>query len=888
MSDCDPLIDDPFLFPRRPANRPALQRIGYRIGEYPDMVESMLRHIDGEIALAGWTHRGADDPGIALLEGVGIVGDILTFYQERYANEAFLRTAQWRESVAGLVRLLGYRLSPGLGGHATLAVELKPAAGKVVVPAGFPFKADLEGQDQPAEFQIDADLTAWPHLSKFNLYRPRSYAASIPADTDTLEVKRAGNSTALADIAALDLKKGDRILLVPDAPAWVSNPNASFTDQESSQILEVKEVSTVHDRTIVTFETEVERSWDLPVNAYRLGRTWRHFGHAVPPTYTKPTPSTGTVTGSTSVTTGYLRHVRAGHSCANTSMATNIPGTVIPLDQEVPDLTVGARIAVETRVQRSGDTKPCVFVRTIDSLRATARTFGPLTGPSTLIKMRNSLVVHGVNKGDEADIRDYRIHEITSPRIRFRPLAEVSDGAFSSGTEALAFHGTREEATKLVDRPLLLKHDDARWVALTCVNEEADFPSAGSDPQMWLLSFDAPPEPFTQADFDEEAPKVTVYGNLAEASQGKAVSMVTLGNGDARASFQTFPLPKPVTHLLNPGADPAEVPELTVYANGRAAERVSSLYGQPGDLLVYVVRQDDDGVFHVQFGDGKTGSRLPTGIGNVTAVFRTGTGARGVLKAGASPNAGTKVEGVAKLHLPGEVAGGADQEEAGNARRAAPGRVQGLGRIVSLADYETELLTIPGVSRVRAAWDILDGAPGVVLRVLLESGRESEYDEVRDAIYSFQRCRGSNRFALTVEQATLRQIFLDLRYAFDPALLEEDVAAAITRLLAPMDSDDADRDGVFALSARRIAEAEYATRIEGRVQAVPGVLWARVDALGKLAATPAGTLPEDLALPTPPRPRRARVKPMASELLQLHSAHLTLVSAPPDPGEECS
>ena len=105
-----------------------------------------------------------------------------------------------------------------------------------------------------------------------------------------------------------------------------------------------------------------------------------------------------------------------------------------------------------------------------------------------------------------------------------------------------------------------------------------------------------------------------------------------------------------------------------------------------------------------------------------------------------------------------------------------------------------------------------------------------------------------------MEQATLRQIFLDLRYAFDPALLEEDVAAAITRLLAPMDSDDADRDGVFALSARRIAEAEYATRIEGRVQAVPGVLWARVDALGKLAATPAGTLPEDLALPTPPAP----------------------------------
>ena len=206
MTACDPLIDDPFLFPCRPANRPALQRIGYRIGEYPDMVEAMLRSIDGEVALAGWTHRGADDPGIALLESLAVVGDILTFYQERYANETFLRTAEWRESVAGLVRLMGYRLSPGLGGAARLSVELKPAAGKIVVPAGYPFKADLDGQDQSVEFQTDADLTAWPHLAAFNLFRPRSYAASVAAGTDTLEGERAGSSTARAAIAAVALK----------------------------------------------------------------------------------------------------------------------------------------------------------------------------------------------------------------------------------------------------------------------------------------------------------------------------------------------------------------------------------------------------------------------------------------------------------------------------------------------------------------------------------------------------------------------------------------------------------------------------------------------------------------------------------------------------------
>ena len=214
--------------------------------------------------------------------------------------------------------------------------------------------------------------------------------------------------------------------------------------------------------------------------------------------------------------------------------------------------------------------------------------------------------------------------------------------------------------------------------------------------------------------------------------------------------------------------------------------------------------------------------------------------------------------------------------------------MQGLGRIVSLADYETELLAIPGVSRVRAAWDVLDGAPGVVLRVLLQSGRETEFEAVRAAILSFQRCRGSNRFGLEVRPARLRQVFLDLRYAFDPALMQADVAAAITRRLAPMDLAEADPGGVFALAARGIGETEYASRIEGRVQAVPGVLWARVDGFGKLPATPAGDPPDSLDLPPAPRPRAAQVKPLAGELLQLHGAHLTLVSAPPPPGGTCA
>jgi hypothetical protein len=46
VSDCNSFITDPLHFPRRPSNRPALQRIAYRIGAYPEFVEYLRRRIN--------------------------------------------------------------------------------------------------------------------------------------------------------------------------------------------------------------------------------------------------------------------------------------------------------------------------------------------------------------------------------------------------------------------------------------------------------------------------------------------------------------------------------------------------------------------------------------------------------------------------------------------------------------------------------------------------------------------------------------------------------------------------------------------------------------------------------------------------------------------------
>jgi predicted phage baseplate assembly protein len=430
-------------------------------------------------------------------------------------------------------------------------------------------------------------------------------------------------------------------------------------------------------------------------------------------------------------------------------------------------------------------------------------------------------------------------------------------------------------------------------VELVCTDAPDHFPPSSPDlPRMWPLSFDRAPAPFTRADFDEDAPTVTVQGNLVDASQGKQEKEAVLGNGDGRQGFQTFPLPKaPLTYRLSAGSVPPHVPALEIRVNDRLWTRVDSFYGRSPRETVYVVREDGEGRSFVQFGDGETGARLPSGVKNVRAAYRSGVGARGALKPGAQPTTAERPAGFDKVTLAGSVSGGADPEDPGKAREAAPGKVQSLGRLVSLPDVVSETLAIPGVVTASAVWDLHGGVPAVILRVLLEAGREAEFAAVRAAILRAQRCRGPDRHPLVVVQARRRHLFLDLTYARDPGVGQEDLEAALGAALGLAGDGDHERSGLFGLRGRRLGDGEYASRIEGRLQQLPGVLWCQVTALGLFAApAPGGAAlpdPSTLSLPAAPRPLAARLDCALHELLQLAPAHLTLTASAEASAGEC-
>jgi hypothetical protein len=146
-------------------NRPALSRITYRAGVFASFKASMITSLsNAQSGVPGLTTRDDNDFSIALIDAWAVASDIFTFYQERAANEAYLRTATDTRSVFELARLVGYQPSPGVAAAAPLAFTLNDAPGSpdpVTITAGSRVQSTPAAGQQPQTFETSADLTAY-------------------------------------------------------------------------------------------------------------------------------------------------------------------------------------------------------------------------------------------------------------------------------------------------------------------------------------------------------------------------------------------------------------------------------------------------------------------------------------------------------------------------------------------------------------------------------------------------------------------------------------------------------------------------------------------------------------------------------------------------------
>jgi hypothetical protein len=226
--------------PRPIRNRPGLPALVYRVGTYADFLETMRSRLSGADlpALSGLLTRDANDPSIALLDAWAVVADVLTFYQERIANEGYLRTATERQSVQYLAQLVGYDLRPGVASSVFLAYVLDQNS-TASVPAGSQAQT-IPGQDQlPQTYETQTDLSAQGAL---NTLTPRQTQPQIiSADTPEMYI----------DGISANLKPNDPMLVVASPPQlkYVAAVDVQFTQS----------------RTKVTFQSSISSSAAPPI-----------------------------------------------------------------------------------------------------------------------------------------------------------------------------------------------------------------------------------------------------------------------------------------------------------------------------------------------------------------------------------------------------------------------------------------------------------------------------------------------------------------------------------------------------------------------------------------------------------------------------------------------
>jgi predicted phage baseplate assembly protein len=842
----------PLVFPRPIFNRPGLNRIDYRIGTYADVRAHLLDRLNKQPVLSAFTHREADDPAIALLEGDAIVVDILAFYQRLYANEAYLRTAQWKQSIADLVRLGGYRLAPGVAGEATFALTVKGEQ-PVEVARGFGLKAQLEGIDKPVEFETRAALSAVPALSAFALYRPRQASAI-------------GNGTTVLRLAPSDvpLKADDRLLLgeaIPDA----ANPTRLL----DPEMVTVAETFEAFGERYVKLKSAVTRTTPaMQLRAYKLGQTLRHFGHGAPNTIT-------TVSSAGVASVRATSYQRLLDKVTSTDVTPALGPLEMPLEREFDGIRPGDTLLIQGRFQQAAGLvrHRYTLVRRVSEVEKLSLTWGAQTGACTMLTLASSLLVTDAGHAHPySDVQTLSFMQVeAAPLSVYGAYVETGKGSANS----VLYYGPAAAAQALQGRRLLLV-DDGGTVRDATVQSVTPAPAAGSAFHAVLLSV-----PVNYADYPYDAPRVTAYGNVVDASQGKTIAATPVGSGNARAVFQTFAIPKaPLTYLFDAGRTPAQAAALDLYVDGIRWTRVETLFNAGPLDQVYIVREDAEGKSFAQFGDGKTGARLKSGRNNVAAVYRVGLGAHGRLKADTEAQATGKLVRLDKVVLPGAVTTGADPEAAGNARLAAPARLQSLGRLVSIADYEAETRQLPNVLKANARWDAPDGVPAIVLTVLTQSGSAQDLAQIRAALAGYSRCRGPARHPVQVINGQRQYVYIDAVVGYDPAYLIDNLTREIKRALG-VAGDEANGidggDGLFGLRRRDFHASVHSSEAIAAIQNVPGVAWVQLQAAATLApGTPPPADPALLPLPTGTPVLAPVISCPAYFLLALHRHHLVL------------
>jgi len=790
------------MTPLPTANRPGLSALSYRAGTHVSFLETMLARLSSSDypKLRELSTRDPSDPAIALLDAWATVADVLTFYQERIANEGYLRTATERRSILELARLVGYKLRPGVAASVYLAYTLDDnATDEVVIPTGARSQSVPGPGELPQSFEISEDLKA---RAKWNNLKPRmtqpQTAASITGDSNSPRIYLKGISTNLEpnDPLLIKLGSGDPKFMrakevKPDAVAnrtlvtLQSEPGAPAST--SGAVVLSNQVSLV---TALTLPASVQ-----PANSLRLVRkledqfsTNAEAGYATVSAFAPVLRETLAIAAANAKVADetaikvYALRVKAplfGHNAQKRQRIQRRTGEITVIGEwpivEVPDddddgeakkheeenaiyldtsydqILPGSWIIVDTSAVpldnpvRVAPAKPSILISTAKNIQLTiSRAEYGISGQTTRLELATPWITFNVDLGGEDQTlrdRDFQIirRTIVYAQSEELELAEepIVDLVCGGTDELIELDGFYEAL------------EAGRWVV---VSGERDIPgtSAVKFSELAMLAsveqrFDAGlpgDKTHTFIKLAEELQycfkrdTVIVYGNMVKGTHGETRKEV-LGSGDGAKVLQSFTLKQPPLTFVS-APNPSGVDStLKVFVNDIKWHETDALAGLAPTDRSFITKTDDEGKTTVIFGNGKEGARLPTGIENIKSEYRNGIGKPGNVKAGQISLLVTRPLGVKEVINPLRASGGADKEGRDQARKNAPLAVKALDRLVSVQDYADFARTYAGIGKARAE-ELSDGRRQLV-HVTIAGADDIPIDETSELFQNLRR-----------------------------------------------------------------------------------------------------------------------------------------------------
>lgn len=363
-----------------------------------------------------------------------------------------------------------------------------------------------------------------------------------------------------------------------------------------------------------------------------------------------------------------------------------------------------------------------------------------------------------------------------------------------------------------------------------------------------------------------DALTTTINLNVVAANHGETVREI-LGSGDGAKVNQRFNLKKPPLTYTSAPTISGLAGSLIVRVDGVLWNETPSLYPLDARAESYVVRIEDDGKTTLTFGDGKRGARLPTGMENITATYRSGIGLIGEVAAGSLTLLKTRPQGVRAVTNPLAASGAEDPEQLDQARTNAPLTVLTLDRIVSLRDFEDFARAFPGIGKAQAI-AVWSGETQLAhITVATASGKPlPPGDPLRANLVAAINAARDPAQPVIVATYVQRLFNLRARLLIDQRLLWDDVATAVRAALLE----------AFAFDRRGFGQQVTAAEVITIMQQTSGVVMVDLEALAGAPAT--SGLPAVLGADTA---RRDGATIRQAELLLINPAGIVLEEIAP-------